>query len=110
MSTENFFEIDLTTARPILTLLIFHSESPSPITAIMTVGTRIIRAPRGSALSCTGRPQEAALDAFDIPGFVPEHVRPAFHEGKGSFHPDDIFVTDQIELDQNSAGAVVVWP
>src|SRR5262245_24289178 len=27
----------------------------------MTIGTRIIRAPRGSALSCRGWPQEAAL-------------------------------------------------
>src|SRR5678816_2679620 len=27
----------------------------------MTIGTRIIRAPRGSALSCKGWPQEAAL-------------------------------------------------
>src|SRR6188768_4494441 len=27
----------------------------------MTIGTRIIKAPRGSALSCKGWPQEAAL-------------------------------------------------
>src|SRR5215216_3778374 len=27
----------------------------------MTIGTRVIRAPRGSALSCKGWPQEAAL-------------------------------------------------
>jgi len=44
--------------------------------------------------------------AFDIPGFVPEYVRPLFCEGKGPFRwvalsgdPDDIFVTDQIVLD-----------
>ena len=81
----------------------------------MTIGTRIIRAPRGSAPSCKEWPQEAALrmprptgieNAFDIRGFVPEHVRPLFCEGKGPFRwvafsgdPDDIFVTDRIVLD-----------
>jgi len=45
-------------------------------------------------------------NAFDIPGFVPEYVRPLFCEGKGPFRwvalsgdPDDIFVTDQTVLD-----------
>jgi urocanate hydratase len=44
--------------------------------------------------------------AFDIPGFVPEYVRPLFCEGKGPFRwvalsgdPDDISVTDQTVLD-----------
>jgi urocanate hydratase len=34
----------------------------------MTIGTRIIRAPRGSALSCEGWPQEAALRRLDHDG------------------------------------------
>jgi urocanate hydratase len=45
-------------------------------------------------------------NAFDIPGFVPEYVRPLFCEGKGPFRwaalsgdPDDIRVTDEAALD-----------
>ena len=45
-------------------------------------------------------------NAFDIPGFVPEYVRPLFCEGKGPFRwaalsgdPDDIHVTDELALD-----------
>jgi len=45
-------------------------------------------------------------DAFDIPGFVPEYIRPLFCEGKGPFRwaalsgdPDDIRVTDDVVLD-----------
>ncbi len=41
-------------------------------------------------------------NAFDIPGFVPEFIRPLFCDGKGPFrwaalsgNPEDIFVTDQ---------------
>jgi urocanate hydratase len=48
-------------------------------------------------------------NAFDIPGFVPEYVRPLFCEGKGPFRwvalsgdPDDIFTTDQAALDMFS--------
>jgi urocanate hydratase len=44
--------------------------------------------------------------AFDIPGFVPEYVRPLFCEGKGPFRwaalsgdPDDIRVTDAAVVD-----------
>jgi urocanate hydratase len=44
--------------------------------------------------------------AFDIPGFVPEYVRPLFCEGKGPFRwvalsgePADIARTDQLALD-----------
>lgn len=40
--------------------------------------------------------------AFDIPGFVPEYIRPLFCEGKGPFrwaalsgNPEDIYKTDQ---------------
>ncbi|PIW70342.1 MAG: urocanate hydratase [Ignavibacteriales bacterium CG12_big_fil_rev_8_21_14_0_65_30_8] len=42
------------------------------------------------------------LNAFDIPGFVPEFIRPLFCDGKGPFRwvalsgdPNDIYVTDQ---------------
>jgi urocanate hydratase len=45
-------------------------------------------------------------NAFDIPGFVPEYVRPLFCEGKGPFRwvalsgdPDDIRVTDAVALE-----------
>jgi urocanate hydratase len=45
-------------------------------------------------------------NAFDIPGFVPEYVRPLFCEGKGPFRwvalsgdPDDISITDQTVLE-----------
>lgn len=41
-------------------------------------------------------------EAFDIPGFVPEYIRPLFCDGKGPFRwaalsgdPNDIFVTDE---------------
>jgi urocanate hydratase len=41
-------------------------------------------------------------DAFEIPGFVPEYIRPLFCEGKGPFRwaalsgdPDDIYKTDE---------------
>ncbi len=42
-------------------------------------------------------------DAFKIPGYVPEYIRPLFSEGSGPFrwvalsgNPDDIFETDQV--------------
>ena len=45
-------------------------------------------------------------DAFDIPGFVPEYIRPLFCEGKGPFRwvalsgdPKDIRVTDRAVLE-----------
>lgn len=45
-------------------------------------------------------------DAFDIPGFVPEYIRPLFCEGKGPFRwaalsgdPADILVTDRALLE-----------
>ncbi|HXH06616.1 MAG TPA: urocanate hydratase [Vicinamibacterales bacterium] len=45
-------------------------------------------------------------DAFDIPGFVPEYIRPLFCEGKGPFRwvalsgdPADIAATDRAVLD-----------
>jgi urocanate hydratase len=45
-------------------------------------------------------------DAFDIPGFVPEYIRPLFCEGRGPFRwaalsgdPEDIRVTDRLALE-----------
>jgi urocanate hydratase len=45
-------------------------------------------------------------DAFRIPGFIPEYIRPLFCEGKGPFRwvalsgdPEDIYRTDQAVLD-----------
>ncbi|HTQ10614.1 MAG TPA: urocanate hydratase [Fimbriimonadaceae bacterium] len=44
-------------------------------------------------------------NAYDIPGFVPEYIRPLFCEGKGPFRwaalsgdPEDIFATDRLLL------------
>jgi urocanate hydratase len=53
-----------------------------------------------------GQAQKAGLgNAFDIPGFVPEYIRPLFCEGKGPFRwaalsgdPEDIYVTDEAVL------------
>ncbi len=45
-------------------------------------------------------------EAFEIPGFVPEYIRPLFCEGKGPFRwaalsgdPEDIRTTDRLALD-----------
>ena len=50
--------------------------------------------------------QAGVADAFEIPGFVPEYVRPLFCEGKGPFRwaalsgdPRDIAVTDEAVLE-----------
>ncbi len=50
--------------------------------------------------------QAGVARAFDIPGFVPEFVRPLFCEGKGPFRwaalsgdPDDIRATDNLALE-----------
>jgi urocanate hydratase len=47
--------------------------------------------------------EAGVTDAFDIPGFVPEYIRPLFCEGKGPFRwvalsgdPEDIRRTDQL--------------
>jgi urocanate hydratase len=53
-----------------------------------------------------GQAQAAGVkDAFDIPGFVPEYIRPLFCVGKGPFrwaalsgNPEDIYVTDEAVL------------
>jgi urocanate hydratase len=53
-------------------------------------------------------------NALDIPGFVPEYVRPLFCEGKGPFRwaalsgdPDDIKVTDEAALDMFAEDAAL---
>jgi urocanate hydratase len=45
-------------------------------------------------------------NAYDIPGFVPEYIRPLFCEGRGPFRwaalsgdPEDIYRTDQLALE-----------
>jgi len=50
--------------------------------------------------------EQGVEDAFDIPGFVPDYIRPLFCEGKGPFRwvalsgdPDDIYETDKILLE-----------
>jgi len=55
---------------------------------------------RGEAL------EHGVLDAFEIPGFVPEYIRPLFCEGKGPFRwvvlsgdPADLHRTDELVLD-----------
>ena len=50
-----------------------------------------------------GEAKDNGVDnAFDIPGFVPEFIRPLFCDGKGPFRwaalsgdPNDIYVTDK---------------
>jgi urocanate hydratase len=54
-----------------------------------------------------GQAQAAGVaDAFEIPGFVPEYIRPLFCEGKGPFRwaalsgdPEDIRATDRLALE-----------
>ncbi len=54
-----------------------------------------------------GQAQKAGVDdAFDVPGFVPEYIRPLFCDGKGPFRwaalsgdPEDIYRTDQAVLE-----------
>jgi urocanate hydratase len=53
-----------------------------------------------------GQAQKAGVaEAFDIPGFVPEYIRPLFCQGKGPFRwaalsgrPEDIYATDEAVL------------
>ena len=53
-------------------------------------------------------------DAFEIPGFVPEYIRPLFCEGKGPFRwaalsgdPADIAATDDLALEMFSNNAAL---
>ena len=55
---------------------------------------------RGEALA------NGVADAFDIPGFVPEYIRPLFCDGKGPFrwvalsgNPEDIYRTDRAVME-----------
>jgi urocanate hydratase len=55
---------------------------------------------RGEALA------NGVKNAFDIPGFVPEYIRPLFCDGKGPFRwaalsgdPDDIYCTDRAVME-----------
>ncbi len=50
--------------------------------------------------------EAGAADAFEIPGFVPEYIRPMFCEGRGPFRwvalsgdPEDIYRTDRLMLE-----------
>jgi len=50
--------------------------------------------------------QAGVDDAYDIPGFVPEYIRPLFCEGRGPYRwaalsgdPNDIAITDRLALD-----------
>jgi urocanate hydratase len=50
--------------------------------------------------------ESGVIDAFDIPGFVPEFIRPLFCDGKGPFRwaalsgdPDDIYRTDRAVME-----------
>jgi urocanate hydratase len=55
-----------------------------------------------------GQAQKAGVqNAFDLPGFVPEYIRPLFCLGKGPFrwaalsgNPQDIYVTDEAVLNE----------
>jgi urocanate hydratase len=59
--------------------------------------------------------QAGVANAFDIPGFVPEYIRPLFCAGKGPFRwaalsgdPDDIRVTDDAALEMFGHDAALV--
>jgi urocanate hydratase len=61
--------------------------------------------------------QGGVSNAFDIPGFVPEYIRPLFCQGKGPFRwaalsgdPEDIRVTDDAALEMfGHDDALVRW-
>ncbi len=66
------------------------------------------RGRRSTTATTSARRREKAgvADAFDIPGFVPEYIRPLFCEGKGPFRwaalsgdPADIAATDRLALE-----------
>ena len=60
----------------------------------------------GNNIRSSGTKRPASKNAFDIPGFVPEYIRPLFCEGKGPFRwvalsgdPADIARTDKLALE-----------
>ena len=60
--------------------------------------------------------KEAGVEnAFDIPGFVPEYIRPLFCEGRGPFrwaalsgNPEDIYATDEAVMREFSENTSLV--
>lgn len=56
-------------------------------------------------------------EAFRIPGFVPEYIRPLFSEGRGPFrwvalsgNPDDIYATDEVVMNEFASNeSLVRW-
>jgi urocanate hydratase len=53
-------------------------------------------------------------DAYEIPGFVPEYIRPLFCEGKGPFRwvalsgkPEDIYTTDRLAMEMFAENEVL---
>jgi len=62
--------------------------------------------------------KEAGVEnPFDIPGFVPEYIRPLFCEGRGPFRwaalsgrPEDIYATDEVVMKEFSSNeSLVRW-
>ncbi len=58
--------------------------------------------------------QAGIEDAYEIPGFVPEYIRPLFCEGRGPFRwaalsgsPEDIHTTDRLALEMFPKNAVL---
>jgi len=84
----------------------------SKLTIVQHVKTMLEMQKRGAVSfdygnNIRGEAKENGVEnAFDIPGFVPEYIRPIFNDGKGPFrwaalsgNPEDIYVTDQTILD-----------
>jgi len=84
----------------------------SKLTIVQHVKTMLEMQKRGAVSfdygnNIRGEAKENGVEnAFDIPGFVPEYIRPLFNDGKGPFrwaalsgNPEDIYVTDQTILD-----------
>src|SRR5206468_2912010 len=75
------------------------------VRAMLTLGERgAVTFDYGNNIRAQARAAGVA-NAFDIPGFVPEYIRPLFCRGKGPFRwvalsgdPDDIRVTDEAAL------------
>ena len=76
------------------------------VRAMLTLGTRgAIVFDYGNNIRAQAQ-KAGVANAFDIPGFVPEYIRPLFCEGKGPFRwvalsgdPEDIRTTDEVALE-----------
>ena len=74
------------------------------VEAMLAAAARPAPSPSITATTSAPRPKTAGVErAFDIPGFVPEYIRPLFCEGRGPFRwvalsgdPADIYRTDQL--------------